>query len=181
MSRNGFGEYPGDPRSDVRLTVRDPKQGRGPLRSPIIKSPDDKGPDELWMAKLWRTFESMGRLEPNEIQSFLSGAVGTNLVANTAAIIASFTMPEQEDGFLEEVWVNVAPPGNASIVLWTLQINGGNHPQFNQIVIPALNQWTKFPVKLTRGQKLDLVAQSTGAPAVSGAIRGWGRLIPDTP
>lgn len=174
-----FGEYPGDPRSDIRLTVRDPKHGRGPLHSPIT-NPDDPRNDD-WMRRFFRIMEEMGIVKPNEIQSFINGTVGANLVANTEQIIATFTMPESVDGFLEAVFVDVAPPGNANIVLWSLKINGGNHPQFNQIVIPALGLWTNFDVKLNRGQKIDLTAVSTGAPAVSGAVRGWGRLIPDIP
>lgn len=178
MSRR-FGEYPGDQRAELMNTTRDPKHGRGPLHSPII-NPDDPKNNE-WMRQLWRTFEEMGILKPKEIQSFLQGGVGTNLVANTQAIIATFTMPENQDGFLEEIFVDVAPPGSANIVLWSLMINGGNHPQFNQILIPAIGIWTGFEVQLNRGQKVDLVAQSTGVPAVSGSVRGWGRLIPDQP
>jgi hypothetical protein len=184
MSRNlgRLAEYPGDQRGQVINTIRDAKQGRGPLHSPII-SEESAQQDKRWMAELWRTFEDMGIVEPHDIQSFINGSTGTNLVQNTNAIIATFTMPEQEDGFLTDVWVNVNPPGSFIDVVWTLMINGGVHPQFNQIPMPALNQWTPFKVKLDRGQKIDLVAFSSVAlpPLVTGMIKGWGRLIPDLP
>jgi hypothetical protein len=174
-------EYQGDPRYPVATKLK-AGRGIGPVRSPIVPSPDSPGPDDSWMLRFFRMWESNGIVKPHEIQSFAAPSAQVNLVAAAAPVlVTSFAMPENQDGFLTDIWINVNPPGNWNATFWSIEVDGSVHPQFNTIAWPALNQWSGFEIQLNRGQTVALFANSTAAPNVSAILRGWGRLIPDGP
>lgn len=185
---NPMGEYPGDPRI-ARRTVADPYRVKGPVRSPIIKADTAKTPDDFYTLlkrmpdAIFRAFERLGIFEPHLIQSFAapSGADITLVAAAAPVQVASFSLPEQCDGFLTHVILGSNPGGGMPNILWTLKINGAPHPQFTQLQFPTSSNGILMPFKvfLSKAQTISIWANSALAENVNATLLGWGRFIPD--
>lgn len=179
MSRGRLGEYPADPRFAIATKLAN-NRNIGPVRSPIIPGPNDQPPDTSWMAQLINTYAAMSIMRPHEIQYFSQPSQQVNLVAAAAPVLVTqFQMPENQDGFLQEIWLDVNPPGTWVNTQWSIKVDGSIHPQFNSVFWPAIDQWSKFEISLNRGQTVALFANSSVGTNVAAIVSGWGRLIPD--